>query len=228
MLTESLHPGAFIIAEAPHMHCRDAISIPASQTVVAGQVLGRRIVAAALAAVTSAVAADAGNTGNGVFTLDGAAPVAQGAKDGNYRAVCVAVAANSGTFAVFDPSGVEIGRVVVGATFNNQIKFVIADGATDFVVGDAFTVTVGAADTQYEYLPLNLTAVDGTQNVAGIAVQGITTSDAASGSIAGLVRGPADVRGVNLTWPAGITAAQKAEGLRELERLGIVVRAALS
>jgi hypothetical protein len=222
-LTEALHPGAFIISEAPHMHCRDSISIPAAQTVLAGQVLGRRVLAGDLAAATSSVVADSGNTGNGVFTLDGAAPVGQGAKDGNYRVVNELVAANSGEFVVYDPAGIEIGRVAVGATFNNQIKFVIADGSADFAIGDAFTVTVGIADSQYEYLPLNLAAADGTQNIAGIAVAGIVTTSA-SAFIAGLVRGPADVRASNLSWPAGITAAQQAEGLRALERLGIVPR----
>ena len=36
------------------------------------------------------------------------------------------IAANSGEFVVYDPDGIEIGRVAVAATFNNQIKFVIA------------------------------------------------------------------------------------------------------
>jgi hypothetical protein len=221
-LTEALHPGSFIISESPHEHCRDAITIAVSQTILVGQALGRRI--AASAAVTSSATADAANTGNGVFTLDGTAPVAAGAKDGAYRVVCVAVATNSGTFEVSDPDGKEIGRVAVGATFNNQIKFAIADGAADFVIGDAFTVQVGVEDGDYEYLALNLSATDGSQNVAGFAVYPVTTSGSATAKIAGLVRGPADVRAADLTWPSGATAAQIAEGLRQSERLGIVGR----
>ena len=54
-------------------------------------------------------------------------------------------AANSGEFVVYDPDGIEIGRVAVAATFNNQIKFVIADGSNDFAIGDAFSVTVDGA-----------------------------------------------------------------------------------
>jgi hypothetical protein len=90
---------------------------------------------------TTAAVADAGNTGNGTLTVDATTPVLTGAQSGAYRAVCILAAANGGTFAVFDPAGVEIGRVAVGATFANQIKFVINDGATDFAVGDAFTIT---------------------------------------------------------------------------------------
>jgi hypothetical protein len=222
-LTETVHPGAFIIAEAPHEHCRDSITVATSQTIVVGAALGRRVASAALASATSSAAADAGNTGNGTFTLDATTPVAQGAKDGNYRIVNELVATNSGEFVVYDPSGILLGRVAVGATFNNQIKFVIADGASDFTIGDAFTVTVGIADTSYEYTALNLSATDGTQNVAGLAVYPVTTTSATA-KIAGLVRGPADVRSSDLTWPSGATAAQIAEGLRALERLGIVAR----
>ena len=219
-LTEAAHPGTFIIREAPFDHCRDNIVVAESQTIVVGEVLGRRISAAAT--VTSSVVADGSNTGNGVLTLDGSAPVAVGAQDGVYRAVCIAVATNGGEFEVVDPSGIELGRAAVGATFNNQIKFVVHDGTNDFAAGDAFSITVGIADTAYEYVALNLAATDGTQNAAGIAVYPITTSS--SGNLAGLVRGPADVRGSDLTWPGGITAPQQAEGLRQLERLGIITR----
>jgi Bacteriophage lambda head decoration protein D len=219
-LTEALHPGAFIISEGPHNHDRDAVSFAQSQTIVTGQVLGRRIQAAA--APTSSAAADASNTGNGTFTLDATAPVAQAAKDGNYRVVCI-LAGASAEFEVVDPSGAEIGRVAVGATFNNQIKFVVAAGGTNFAAGDAFTVTVGIADSNYEYAALNESATDGTQSVAGIAFAPITTTSANVVGAA-ITRGPMDVRASNLTWPSGASAAQIAEGLRSLERLGIVAR----
>jgi hypothetical protein len=90
------------------------------------------------------VAAKVGNTGNGVLTLDGVAPVSKVAKKGIYVASCIAVVANGGTFRVSDPDGYVLGDVAVGATFDNDIKFSIADGATDFVAGDAFNITVGA------------------------------------------------------------------------------------
>lgn len=218
-LTEALHPGAFIVAEAGHTQTRDTAVIALSQTIVVGQVLGRRIAGT----VTSSVAADAGNTGNGVFTIDGTTPVAAGARDGVYRVINDLVAANGGEFQVFDPEGVEIGRVAVGATFNNQIKFSIADGATDFTIGDAFSVTVGIEDSDYEYAALNYSATDGLANAAGIAVYPVTTDGSNKQSIAVMVRGPSQVRLSDLTFPSG-SAAQQAEVLRQLDRLGIVAR----
>lgn len=83
-----------------------------------------------------------GNTGNGVFTIDGAAPVGAGWKAGIYRVIFTKAVANAGDFEVLDPSGNQIGVGSVGVTFNNQIKFAIADGSADFIVGDEFDVTL--------------------------------------------------------------------------------------
>lgn len=221
VFTEAEHPGAFIVSEAADFHCRDQVVVAVSQTVLVGSVLGKTGV---VAGITSSVAADAGNTGNGVFTIDASNPVAAGAKDGVYRVVNDLVAANGGEFQVFDPDGIEIGRVAVAATFNNQIKFVIADGATDWAIGDAFSVTVGIeydGDEQYELY--NPTGTDGSQRVAGIAVYPVTTGGSATAPIAAMVRGPAQVRGSDLNWN-GATTIQIAEGIDQLRKLGIIVR----
>jgi hypothetical protein len=218
--TESRHPGAFMVSEANVRRSRDTFVVALSQTIVAGQVCGKTAV---IAGATSSVAADAGNTGNGVFTLDVTTPVLAGAKDGIYRVVNDLVAANSGEFIVFDPDNIEIGRVAVGATFSNQIKFVVADGATDFTIGDAFSVTVGLEETDYQMTALVLSNTDGSQRVAGISWSNITTDGSNLQSGVFITR-QAEVRGVDLVWPAGITAAQLAEGLRALEKLGIIVR----
>lgn len=103
-----------------------------------GTLLGR----VTLGDATSAAKAG-GNTGNGVLTLD-AAPRLDGAQAGVYSVTCTAAAANGGTFTVVAPDGYSLGTVAVGATFTNQIKFSIADGSTDFIVGDRFNITVAA------------------------------------------------------------------------------------
>jgi hypothetical protein len=91
---------------------------------------------------TGVGAAVAGNTGNGTIT---AAPATgTGAKAGVYRAVCTAAAANSGTFAVYDPDGILLGSATVATPFTTHLTFTIADGAADFIVGDAFEITVYA------------------------------------------------------------------------------------
>jgi hypothetical protein len=218
--TESRHAGGFMVSESNSRRSRDVFPVALSQTLVAGQVVGKTAV---IASTTSSVAADASNTGNGVFTLDATTPVLAGAKNGLYRVVNELVAANSGMFVVFDPDGIEIGRVAVAATFSNQIKFAIADGATDFAIGDAFSVTVGIEETDYQVKALNLSATDGSQRLSGILWDNITTDGSTLGSALVITRA-AEVRGVDLVWPAGITAIQLAEGIRALSKLGIIVR----
>lgn len=221
VFTEGLHAGAFIVSEGYNRYSRDQVTVALNQTIAAGQVVGKTGVPAN---ETSSVAADSGNTGNGVFTLDGTAPVAASAINGNYRVVCVAVAANGGTFTVSDPNGVEIGRVAVAATFNNQIKFAIADGATDFVAGDGFTVAVGresGADEQVAAWAVG--ASDGSQKVAGIMVYPVVTDGTATAERAILCR-HAEVRLSDLTFGGSPTAAQKAEAIEQLRALGIICR----
>lgn len=221
VLTESRHAGGFMVSEDNGRRSRDVFAVALSQTLVAGQVIGKTDLP--LSGLTSSVAADAGNTGNGVFTLDVTAPVAAGAKNGVYRVINDLVAANGGEFQVFDPDGIEIGRVAVAATFNNQIKFVIADGATDFAIGDAFSVSVGVEQTDYQVVAYNVAGTDGSQRVAGIMWDNVTTDGSNLGSAVVITRA-AEVRGVDLVWPGGITAIQKADGIRQLEKLGIIVR----
>src|SRR6266478_2943099 len=154
--TESRHAGSFMVSEAPGRLSRDRFVVALSQTLVAGQVVGK------------------------------------------------------------------IG-VAVAATFNSQIKFVIADGSNDFAIGDAFSVTVGIEETDYQIAAYNPAGADGTQRVAGILWEGVTTDGANLGAGVVIARA-AEVRGVDLTWPAGITAVQKADAIRQLEKLGIIVR----
>lgn len=221
VFTEAMHPCAPIVSEAPGFESRDNITIAQNQTLVVGQVLGKTAV---VAGVTSSVAADAGNSGNGVFTIDGTTPVAAGAKDGIYRVINALVAANSGEFEVFDPDGINIGRVAVGATFNNQIKFVIADGSNDFAIGDAFSVTVGIElDGDEQYAVLNPTGTDGTQRACAVLLYPVTTGSGVTQKVAAITRN-AEMRAADLTWPGGITAAQQAEATDQLRRVGIILR----
>ena len=158
-----------------------------------------------------------------VITMDATAPVAAGAKNGVYRVVNELVATNSGEFVVYDPDGIEIGRVAVAATFSNQIKFVIADGATDFAIGDAFSITVGIEETDYQIVAYNPAGTDGSQRAAGILWEGVTTDGTNLGAGVVITRA-AEVRGVDLVWPATITAIQRADALRQLGKLGIIAR----
>lgn len=103
----------------------------------------RRLIAPGL--VSAAAAAGGGNTGNGVVTL-GTPTTSAAAVPGTYTATLITTAVNGGVFEVTDPNGTVIGNATVGTLFDGEIRFTVADGATDFDVGDTFTfvVTAGA------------------------------------------------------------------------------------
>jgi hypothetical protein len=220
VFTEGAHPGDCLLSEAPGNISYDNVTIPASKTITPNMVLGRL---ATPAAITVSAAASAGNTGNGVLTMADPA-VNSKVKNGNYRAVCTAVATNGGTFRVEGPDGVQIGNATVGTPFNKEVKFTIADGATDFVVGDAFDILVGVeAPSDYTYVPFDPSGTDGSEIADAIALYPVVTG-AGETKKTPVLRRICEVIGANLTWPAGITAAQKAAAIAQLASRHILVR----
>jgi hypothetical protein len=178
-------------------------------------------------AVTSAPKGG-GNTGNGTFVLDVTTPGLVGVKVGVYSLRCITAVTNGGVFRLEDPDGFVAGDYTItpGAggtvTVNDDIKGVLTDGGTDFVVGDGFDVTVAAGTGKY--VQLDLTGLKGEQIAAGIAIDVATAADGVDDVIALLRRGPMLVRSDELVWPAGATAPQIATGLAQLEARGIVAR----
>lgn len=217
VLTEGLHPAEAIMSEGPRMISRANLLIAASQTILANSLLGRTAIAAAVD-VTQSFA----GTGNGVLTLASPAFTTD-VKDGNYRAELILAAANGGTFRVTDPDGISLGDVAVGVAWTKGVKFTIADGGTDFVLGDAFTITAAANAEDFEHGAYDPTATNGLQTPVAYAIYPATTGAGASARIAGIVR-HAELNGNMIAWPAGITAAQKADALQALERRTIIVR----
>jgi hypothetical protein len=101
------------------------------------------VATAAVSAVSGSGAAFV-NTGDGVM---GAITVTARTKTGRYRLRVIEPGTNLGTFFVDDPDGRQIGAGVVAAAFSGGgLAFTLADGGTDFVSGDGFTIDV---------LPLN-------------------------------------------------------------------------
>lgn len=213
--TEKLHAGGFILSEAPFHRSRDNKVLASGQNLLAATVIG--IATVALTATTS----NAGNTGNGTITMDATNPVRQGAKVGDYKATCIAAAANGGTFRVEDPDGYVLGDVAVAATFDDDVKFVINDGAADFIVGDKFTITVAAGTGKVKQL--TVAAQDGTQNAAGLLYDAVDASAADKACV--IVGRDAEVIDAEVVWPGGITAPQKAAAIAQLAALGIILRA---
>lgn len=135
-LSEGYYNVEWLIREATMSRSRDmAKMVNPSGGLPSGTLLARTGTLAAQAVAGT-------NTGNGVLTMDGSTPLLAGVKRGDYRVVFIEPTTNLGTFEVSDPDGDLVGTGVVGTAFSNQIKFTIADGSTDFVAGDSFTIFV--------------------------------------------------------------------------------------
>lgn len=88
----------------------------------------------------TSAAKSGGNTGDGTM---GTVTVASGTTAGVYALRIVTAATNAGFFEVTGPDGKIVGTGNVAAAFSGGgLSFTLADGATDFVVGDGFDITV--------------------------------------------------------------------------------------
>jgi hypothetical protein len=164
-------------------------------------------------------------SGRGAITL--ASPAATTtAPAGDYEIVGVAAATNAGTFEVYRPDGTLDGVGTVAVAYVGTVQFTLADGGTDLAPGDTAKVTVAYAAGSGKVVPLNYAAVDGSQNVYGVAVRPSTAPDGVDAPIVTLPRGPAVLIDSGLIWPSGATSDQIAAGTAALAALGIIVRAA--
>lgn len=181
-----------------------------------GAVLGKITIGAAASAAKAG-----GNTGDGTLVLDVATPVRAGAKTGVYTVRCTVAAANGGTFRVEDPDGNVLGDVAVAATFDDDIKFVIADGAADFIVGDGFDITVAAGSGKYKLAVA--AAVDGSQHPVAILA---ADADSTAADVEALIYERGDFNESALNFGAGHTAATVRDALRILGINLVAVQAA--
>ena len=217
VLTEANRLGDWLKWEQENQYSRDIVTVlagsGADRVLTSGMVLGRITKGAATGA------AAAGNTGNGTITAS--PPVGQAAKPGVYRLVCIEPATNAGTFTVEDPDGILIGIATVGVEFTTHLTFTIADGATDFVAGDSFTITVAAGSAKVKQI--DFSATDGSDQACGLLLVDTTAPDGADKSAVAVVRN-AIVSDNGIAWPAGATGDQKNAAIAQLKTLGILVR----
>jgi hypothetical protein len=154
------------------------------RTVKRGTLLGK-ITLGAVSAAAAGAGAEGANTGDGTLTPDTTAPLLANAQLGTYlvKITKAAAAPALATARVTDPKGNVIGDIQVaggsGSTFTTQIKFVIKEGDTPFVAGDAFAVTVAAGSGKYKVA--NKAAVDGSQIAECVLSHDVTVADDADG-----------------------------------------------
>lgn len=174
-------------------------------TILTGQNLTRGTLLGRVAGAIGAAAAVAGNTGNGTI---GAVTAGAGLKEGTYRLVCIEPATNAGKFAVEDPDGVVVGVATVAVAFVGPLNFTIADGATDFVSGDSFTVAVALGTKHVKSLAA---ATDGSQVPRAVLAEDVDATAADKEAMAYVVAG---VNENALVYGTGHTAASVREALR--------------
>jgi len=212
--TEKPHDGACILYDVPN-YSRDTVVVLANTTIKPNSPVGRVTLGAATAA------AAAGNTGNGTC---GSVTVGAGALPGVYQVLFIEPVTNLGTFLLEDPNGKIVGRGFVGTAFSGSgLGFTIADGATDFVAGDRFTITVAAGSGKY--IALDPTATNGAAVCAGIAYAGVKTATSVDG--AGVViRRHAKLNKDEIDW-LSLDAGQITTAIADLAALGVIVEASI-
>lgn len=162
-----------------------------------------------------------GNTGTGAL---GTASRGAHAKVGTYVVTCIETAANGGRFQVVDPDGYRLSDALVGVAYAGpQVNFTIADGGTDYVVGDGFAVTIAKGDGKW--VQLDPEATDGSQLAHGVLTIPATAPDGADVPAQAVTR-LATIIEAGLVWPAGISDQAKAAALARLEGKSVFTRTA--
>jgi len=218
--TEGRHPGEFLMSEANGFRSREkGIILSGSGIVIPGTILGLVSVGAA-----SVAAKAGGNTGTGLLTIDATTPLLDGVMPGVYTVRCITAATDGGTFRVEDPTGDVLGDVAVGATFSDEVKFAIADGGTDFIVGDGFNITVAVGSKKYAPSPNVLVqAIAGAETAVAINLYGVDAT-AADVEVAVFVR-DIEVNKSKLVYESTVNDAnKKALKIAQLAAVGIIAR----
>lgn len=195
----------------------------AAREIKLGTPLGKITAAGAVSATRAAVA---GNIGNGTLTLANPA-FAAGAMLGTYSVTCTTGGADATSkFRVEDPEGVFVGEATGGAAFDKAVKFTIAGGGTDFVEGDAFTVTLSQASgaDDGKIVAWDPDAADGSEKLWGFAWNDVTAADGVDNPGGLAVRREAVLRDGGILWPAGLSDADHTAAIEAADLRGIVIR----
>ena len=217
---ESTYLGDVLKSEAPNLCSREAVTVLAGdgedRMLKVGAVIARRTRS------TVTVTAGDGNTGDGAATMADP-PLGARAEAGIYRLACVTAGADGGTFQVLSPRGYRLPNLTVGTAYaGDHLNLTVADGATDFAVGDTFAIEVSGDG---KAVGLDPTAVDGTAEAIGIVAFDVTAPDGTDAEVTAILR-DAVLADRAIAWPAGITEARKNAVITDLEARGILVRKA--
>ena len=168
-----------------------------------GAVLGKQTAST----VPTTGTADGGNTGDGTMASVTGGTKAQA---GTYTLRNVKVVANAGDFEILAPDGTIVGIATVAVAFvSDHLNLTIADGATDFALGDKFTVAVTGSG---KYKLAALASIDGSA-IPDCVLGEATDASAADVATVAYFRGKLNQN--ELVFGTGVTIANSKEGLRD-------------
>lgn len=188
-------------------------------TLISGQNLSKGTLIGRITKSVGAATADESNTGDGVA---GAVTGGSQIKIGVYTLTCIdASVSGSEVFSVIDPDGQQLEDLTVGVAYsNNHFGLTIADGDTDFVAGDKFTITVSAGSGKYT--KALLASTDGSQQYENMCILAKDT-DASSGDVVTTGWLTGEYNENQVTFGTGFTFANSKH---ELAKYGIHLKSA--
>ncbi len=206
ILTEGNHTGEFLLSEANGTQSREEVTFAA----LTAALVSGTVVAKIAKGTTATSAANAGNTGTGTM---GTVTVTAGTANGIYNLRITGEAANAGNFVVEGPDGKIVGTGKVATAFSKGgLAFTLAD-ATDFVVGDGFTITVAAGTGKWA--AYDDTHVNGTEIATGVLYTALPINTGDQSGV--VIARNAEVASARLT-------GSDAAAVVDLAALGIIVR----
>lgn len=203
-LFEQWHNGGFLVSESNGHLSREQALLSGGVKILAGTVLGLQT------AHVSIGGAGGENSGNGTVDL-----ITQvGAQLGNYTVKLTSTTA----FSVTSPSGIIMPAGFVGVAYSQAgVNFTITAGTTAFSTVDSFYITLSN-----EYVPLSLTATDGSKTAAAISFATVDVTAMAKEST--IVVRQCEVNAGELVWPIGFTSDLIAAATAQLALQNIILR----
>jgi len=163
---------------------RATVAIDATNGILKRGTLLGKITKGAITGTPAPAGAGTGgvNEGTGTLTMDTTAPYHADHMFGAYTIkvtrAFVVDGSVAGAFEVRNPAGSLIGTGTIGDTFDNQIKFVLAEGETKFTITDAFTYTIAQPAGSGQLAIVDNDATNGTDVPFGILVNDVDVSEA--------------------------------------------------
>lgn len=217
-VTEARRAGEFILSEASGYRSRETVVIDSSQTLLAGQVLGKITQGAKTATPAAGTPAPAGAT---IST----ATAALNTKVGTHRFTCIVGGAGTASkWRHTDPDGEVVGVATAGTPYagGGLSAITITDSGTDPSAGETFDVPVTTAAASGRYVMHDPEAINGAEVAAGILLDAVTTGAGETAKAVAIVR-DAEVALALLDWDDQ-DAGEKTAALAELATAGIIAR----